>query len=224
MKISALPGALALSLIVHTAVFSVFSLPGSPLKAPAEPIKMIEVAYVGISAVEKKTPVPEDNRPTESKIPQLPGLSEIVSKEKPFAAATKLARKETLQPFTKEETLIKKTTVSMPNIPGEIFKTPEYKSYYQMIREKIRRYAYTNYDNIREKQEGEVYLTFILGADGGLLELTINDKKSTVNASLRSVAERSVRNAAPFPALPEKLRLNKKMSFSVIITFELKQN
>lgn len=217
MRNNALTGTLALSLVIHATVFAAFSAPGSPLKVP-EPKKMIEVAYAGISAIEKKIPVPEDDRPMESRNLKLPDLSEITPKDKLFADAPKLRRKETEQPFTKEETLVKKV-VSMPNIPGEVFKTPEYKSYYQMIREKIRRYAYANYKKL---QEGEVYLTFVLGPGGELLELAVNEKKSTANAYLCSTAEQSVRDASPFPALPEKLKENKKLSFNVIISFELK--
>ena len=112
-----------------------------------------------------------------------------------------------------------KKSVSMPNIPGQTFKTPEYKDYYWLIREKIRKYAYFNYKKLLE---GEVMLSFTLGPKGNILNLSVNNEKSTSHSYLKQIAVNSVKSASPFPPFPEKLNSHDELSFNVIISFELK--
>jgi outer membrane biosynthesis protein TonB len=117
-----------------------------------------------------------------------------------------------------KEVSLKKVT-DLPDVPGEIARTPEYKNYYQIIRERIRRLAYYNYKKV---EEGEVFLTFSISAEGALLNLSINDEKSAKSDYLRDIAARSVKDAAPYPGFPEKLKNSDKLAFNVIISFELK--
>jgi TonB family protein len=104
-------------------------------------------------------------------------------------------------------------------VPGDTAKTPEYKNYYQIIREKIRRLAYSHYKKL---EEGEVYLTFLLSSSGELISITINEKNSSPDEYLRSIALKSVQEAIPFPEFPEKLKNHTQLTFHVIISFELK--
>ncbi|MFH1692356.1 MAG: energy transducer TonB [Candidatus Omnitrophota bacterium] len=123
-------------------------------------------------------------------------------------------------PFVKkeEEHSVKKA-VNLPNIPGEIFKSPDYKNYYHIVREKIRKLAYQNY---KQLQEGEVFLTFSLDPQGNLLTVEVNEAKSVKDSYLRQIAIKSVKNGAPYPEFPKKLKNQKQLSFNVIISFELK--
>lgn len=208
-------GALGLSIAIHSAVFLLISLPQSPLKPP--PFKRpIEVAYQGdISA----PPAPaQDYTRFEKQKPELPKLGKTEQEDALFKQERELVRKDIFKKEKSEDAFFKKT-VNLPNIPGEVFKTPEYKSYYQLIREKIRKLAYSNYKKL---DEGEVFITFSLTHDGELIDLSINSGKSTANEYLLSIAERSVKEAAPYPSFPEKLKDNKRLSFNVIISFELK--
>ncbi len=112
-----------------------------------------------------------------------------------------------------------KKSVQTPNIPGQTFKTPEYKSYYGLIREKIRKYAYYNYKKLLE---GEVFMNFSLSSNGKIMDIDIDEQKSTEHLYLRKIAIKSIKSAAPFPEFPPKLQKYKKLSFNVIISFELK--
>jgi outer membrane biosynthesis protein TonB len=114
---------------------------------------------------------------------------------------------------------VQKESISLINIPGETFKSPEYKSYYQIIREKIKREAYAHYKNL---EEGEVFLSFILASDGSVKDLIVNNQKTTASPSLIDIANRSVKESSPFPGFPEKLKTNPQLSFNVIISFEFK--
>ncbi|MFA5038738.1 MAG: TonB family protein [Candidatus Omnitrophota bacterium] len=125
---------------------------------------------------------------------------------------------ETLAKIDAPETS-KKRAVQTPNVPGETYQTPEYKNYYQIVREKIRRQAYRNYKRL---QQGDIFLTFILSASGELMESRVIREKSSTDAYLQSIALESVRLSAPFPQFPPKLKSKDRLSFNVIISFELK--
>ena len=112
-----------------------------------------------------------------------------------------------------------KKVINLPNVPGEIARSSEYKSYYQIIREKIRRLAYRNYKKL---YEGEVFLTFAIDPNGGLLASEVKKDKSTPNSYLCDIATQSVQEASPYPAFPDKLKNNKRLTFNVIISFEIK--
>jgi outer membrane biosynthesis protein TonB len=101
----------------------------------------------------------------------------------------------------------------------ETFKSPAYKSYYQVVREKIRQCAYSNY---RKLYKGEVYLSFIISSEGSLREAVLNEAKSSSHDYLKTIALKSLNDAAPFPAFPKELKDKKDLSFHVIILFELK--
>src|SRR5512135_2609015 len=123
---------LAFSMVCHTVLFAVIPIQASLTQGPRRPI---EVAYVQTGTVIRPEIVtaPAPSVSQESPRVDKKKLTEFIKKdlaEKPYAA--------------KEEGIPKKS-VSLPNIPGEAMKTPEYRSYYQLIREKIRRYAYYYY-------------------------------------------------------------------------------
>ena len=228
IKNSVFLGCLVLSMAIHTAFFIAF--PYQAIQSP-QPKKSVEVYYeqsVGQKAV---APLQEyiPSRQEKSKLPKIVTTKE----EKPLRMNTRTIQdfikneifKETSsmadvkKPFTKKEDIPLRKSISMPNLPGETLKTPEYKNYYQAIREKIRKYAYYNYKKL---QEGEVFLSFSLTSDGQLLDAKVNVGKSSKNEYLREIALKSVTDAAPYPEFPAKLKNNNKLSFNVIISFELK--
>lgn len=207
-----------LSLAAHTAVFCVFGyLPQDKkihnLNTP------LEISYEG-----KRVKVEETNMvkiPTEETPPVKlfndNGSLKNFIKEEVFKKRDELdIIKEPLEKKIKEPA---KKSVSMPSIPGQTFKTPEYKDYYWLIREKIRRYAYFNYKKLFE---GDVTLSFTLDPRGNIMNLSVDSEKSTHQSYLQQIAVKSVKDASPFPPFPKKLNDQKELSFNVIISFELK--
>lgn len=207
---------LCFSLIAHTCLL--FTLPYRVLnyKPSNEPI---EVAYLQSWGEEK-----------EAEISPKPVLRPSLTTEKTLKERKELIgdflKKEIFSP--KKETVLnkvnavqtsKKRSVQTPSIPGEAYQTPEYKNYYHIVREKIRRHAYRNYQRL---QEGEVYLTFVLSPSGQLLESRINESQSSSDEYLRKITLESVHDSAPFPEFPPKLKYKDSLSFNVIISFELK--
>jgi TonB family protein len=224
----AIIGYTGLSFALHTAFFMAISCLIIAPPAVKNPIK--------VSYQRTERPIipllPQGILAKPSKINNLPGFG-TQKKQEPLwiekGTIADLIKQDILKktdamviarkPLGQENGPIPKKSVNLPNIPGETFKTPAYKSYYQIIREKIRSYAYYNYKKL---EEGEVFLTFTLTSNGELKDVFINESKSAQSDYLRQTALSSVKQASPFPAFPEKLRNNKTLSFHVIVSFELK--
>ncbi len=213
---------LGISALLHAGLFAVF--PYRVLKAPLTN-RPLEVAYQATAGLirpkapdeaARETP-PQDTRKEARPLwKKTDSSSELIRKDL-FKKTESPDRTDRLLADQKDASV--KKAVYMPSIPGETFKTPEYRSYYQVIREQIRRYAYFNY---KKMAEGEVYLTFTLQSDGAVEQVMINKDKSSADEYLQAIALDSVQQAAPYPAFPEKLKKNPRLSFHVIIAFELK--
>ncbi|MBF0122914.1 MAG: hypothetical protein HQL21_05860 [Candidatus Omnitrophica bacterium] len=109
--------------------------------------------------------------------------------------------------------------VSVPMLKSEKINTPSYVTYYQIVRDRIRDRAYINYTKL---SVGEVYLTFVIKADGELSDLQIMESKSQGNEFLRDVGLRSVKEAGPFPPFPKDLTYP-ELTFNVQISFQFRE-
>jgi len=119
--------------------------------------------------------------------------------------------------FIKPDIIPIKKKITLPPIDMDKINNPSYITYYQIVREKIRRAAYQNYTRT---ETGEVYLTFIISSDGYLKELRLTEEKSSPSSYLREVALKSLKDASPFPNFPKELEYP-QLSFNVIISFEI---
>lgn len=133
-------------------------------------------------------------------------------------------------PFSRQDNFVtNKPQLSKPDVisvkkkialtPLELNKitNPSYISYYQIVREKIRRCAYQNYTS---QDTGEVYISFVIGADGNLTKSKVIDEKSTLNNYLKEIAIKSLQGASAFPTFPKDLDYP-ELTFNVIISFEI---
>jgi len=107
--------------------------------------------------------------------------------------------------------------ISLPPIDMAKIKNPNYISYYQIVREKIRRSAYQNYTH---NETGEVYVSFIISNDGLIRNARLVEEKTTANDYLKGIALESVREASPFPNFPKELDYQ-QLSFNIIISFQI---
>ena len=107
--------------------------------------------------------------------------------------------------------------VHLPSLQTEKITNPQYLTYNQRIRQKIKQRAY-EFIQKENFEEGEVYVTFSLTRDGQLKEIRIIDEKTQANESLRSISLRSVQGSNPFPPFPKDL-LYPDLTFNVIISF-----
>jgi TonB family protein len=119
--------------------------------------------------------------------------------------------------LVKSEISVAKKNITFHQVAIEKSNNPGYISYYQVVREKIRRAAYQNYTR---SENGEVYLAFVISNDGAINEIHVVDGKSMPGPYLKEIALRSVKDAAPFPPFPTELDYE-KLSFNVVVSFEV---
>ena len=110
-----------------------------------------------------------------------------------------------------------KKKITLPSVDLDKINNPSYISYYQIVREKIKRAAYQNYTR---QDTGEVYLSFIIAKDGQLKDSRLVDEKSSGKEYLRQIALRSLKDASPFPEFPRNLDYP-SLSFNIVISFEI---
>jgi TonB family protein len=119
--------------------------------------------------------------------------------------------------FINSQVMAIKKRISLPAIEMAKIDNPSYISYYQIVREKIRRSAYQNYTH---NETGEVYVSFIISNDGYIKDVRLAEEKTKANDYLKNIALRSIRDASPFPNFPKELDYP-QLSFNIIISFEI---
>ena len=117
--------------------------------------------------------------------------------------------------LVKSDILAIRKKITLPGVDIDKINNPTYISYYQIVREKIKRSAYQNYTG---REEGEVTISFVISNDGSLQELSLVEDKSSPSQYLRSIASKSVKDASSFPAFPKELDYP-FLSFNLPISF-----
>ncbi|RJP28831.1 MAG: hypothetical protein C4533_03305 [Candidatus Omnitrophota bacterium] len=131
-----------------------------------------------------------------------PGLTEPVFKKPTYA---------------KPDIISVKKKISLPPIDLNKIDNPSYISYYQIVRERIKRAAYQNYNG---QETGETQITFIIDADGTLRDARLIQEKSSASQYLKKITLDSIDEASPFPPFPKELDYP-QLSFNVVISFEV---
>ncbi|MBM3243784.1 MAG: hypothetical protein FJZ12_03000 [Candidatus Omnitrophica bacterium] len=206
-----LQAALLVSFSIHAAtIFGSRILPF--LKVPEEE-KQIKVTYMKIEK-KAKEPLRLKDEPSSRRIPPPFVEPQDAMKEQKVEKPKnlRLNKPELIKP---DDVVVKKK-ITLPAVEMAKVDNPSYISYYQIVREKIRRAAYRGYSR---NDTGEVYATFIISNDGLLKNAQIIDEKSSAGTYLRGIAFSSIKAAAPFPNFPKDLDYE-ELSFNVVISFE----
>ncbi len=211
------------SLLVH--IFAVVSMLLTNLHVYGKTQKTIEVVYHPLPAeIHKKTyKIQKIQTINPQKIPPSPKV--LTRKEKSTESLIKDLNKKKIslsslekQPL-KVPTLTQKRIITVPVLESGKISYPNYLNYNERIRNKIKNRAYLYVDD-PYLQNGEVYLTFVLLANGELKMIKVNHEKSIANDHLRSIGLRSIKESSPFPSFPGELKYP-ELSFNVIISFEM---
>src|SRR3989338_1198300 len=99
---------------------------------------------------------------------------EIISQKYAFSKPT----------FVKPDIIAVKKIITLPPIDLDKINNPSYISYYQIVREKIRRAAYQNYTRA---EVGEAYLSFLISSDGSLKAMQLIEEKSSPSVYLKEI-------------------------------------
>lgn len=216
--------AVIVSLFIHGAVFLHYK--GADIfnkKNLNQKIEKKEVQYIK-ELLENKSDLRKENEPffkipekitlNKSSLPNFIDKEKInLSKNKDLSGRFDLARPV----FEKPEVIAVKKKIVLSASGPEKIDSPSYATHSQVVREKIRRALYQNYNSM---ETGEVYLSFVLNKDGRLKDVHFLEEKSSKSEYLREIALRSVRYASPFPPFPKELDYD-QLSFTVIISFEI---
>ncbi len=210
--------ALILSLLFHILFFTRLSY--SNIHYLYKPVKKIEVIYQII-----KPKVVKASRSSSSKLHAINSKPQkiILKKEIKNASFIKDLARLKFPSFPvedKEPVRLKdmesKNKVKVPPIRSENMNSPIYLNYYQIIRRIIKEKAITNF---HKQDEGEVYLTFVIGEDGKLRQLRLIEERTRASNYLKEIGIKSIQEANPFPPFPKDLHYP-ELSFNVIIYFE----
>lgn len=215
---------LLISLLVHGAILSrTANFPIFPSSKKEN--KEVEVAYLK-PPEEKQMSAKIDKAKAEPflKIPSKISMGKklpppFVSKEDIFKKSK--GHLEQISAFSKPtvarpDLISVKKKITLPPIDRTKIKNPSYISYYQIVREKIKRSAYQNYTG---KEEGEVTVSFVISKDGKLQDMRITDDKSSPSTYLREITIESINDASSFPEFPQELDYP-ELSFTIAISFE----
>lgn len=93
----------------------------------------------------------------------------------------------------------------------------DYINYYGYLKSRIKERLQGNYRFY--KGEGDVYLSFILSAQGALLSYDIDRSRSTTDEVLLHITGTSLKAVAPFAPLPKTISAP-KMSFAITVSFK----
>lgn len=224
--------ALVFSLIFHCGMLAVFSYHN--VKYNRQLQKNIEVIY---QILEKKTAATEaevQNYRVVKKEEWTPPLKSVAGKKGIAAPVAPTLDKSMEQPLWQKANLVQmglpqkqstripgaeqKRNVSIPLLDSEKINNPKYLSYHDRIRNKIRNRAYLYVDN-PEFENGSVYLTFVVAANGEVTAVRLVEERTSANDYLRSAGLRSIKESSPFPPFPTDLPYP-ELTFNVIISFE----
>jgi len=216
--------AIAISLVLHGAIL--LGNPDFNIFTSRQKEEVVEVSYIK----EAKKP-PEERKRSVSRMQPFLKLPPKITADKrnppPFmekqdtpgrSSAGNLPKPTFNKPeFAKPDIIAVKKKITLPTVGLDKINNPSYISYYQIVREKIRRAAYQNYTRT---ETGEVYISFIISNDGYLKETLISEERSSSSTYLREIALRSVKDASPFPRFPKELDYP-QLSFNIVISFEI---
>jgi len=215
---------LLVSLIIHGIIL--FRAPGFSLFSNSHIEKALEVSYL------KNLPKPKENvfpNPDKKDLNKLSATNlqarrlsppPFIDREAIFQKIREAAppKASFIKPaLFKPDIVAIKKKISLPPVELDKIKSPSYMSYYQIVREKIRRAAYKNYTHT---EIGEVYLSFAVSQEGNLKEVRPIKEKSANSPYLNDIALKSIQDASPFPAFPKELDYP-QLSFNIVISFEI---
>ncbi len=108
--------------------------------------------------------------------------------------------------------------VSITPIKSEKINNPAYAAYNEIVRSRIEEKVYVNYNRI---EQGTVYLTFIINAQGQLKAAQIIAEKTNASERLQEVSIKSLKDASPFPVFLKGMTLP-EYSFNIEVQYQVR--
>ncbi|MDD4910147.1 MAG: hypothetical protein PHR44_05660 [Candidatus Omnitrophica bacterium] len=203
--------AVCFSLLTHAVLF--LRLPKTMLPS-RKALNEIEITYKILRAAPLKNTAQQQNK-MKRELPKGRGLPPFIKNETPAIERSALKVNKPLPTQSAQATFKKKITV--PVLGADKIKSPAYMSYYEIIREKIRRSAYKHYFR---SETGEVNIAFTVSSSGAVINSGIAQGRTFAGPYLKEIALKSIYDASPFPPFPKDLDYP-ELPFTVAISFEV---
>jgi len=152
------------------------------------------------------------DNPLSQKLPPPKYIPPLSRKKEPDALNKPLFKKPSLDKITFNQEKI--MFIQPANI---VNKSPAYMSYYETIREEIRKHAYNYYE---VSSRGKVFVSFTLDNNGNLVNLYLDKSRSDSNSYLQDITVKSIKESLPFPKFPPSLKKFKTLTFSLTVYFK----
>jgi hypothetical protein len=217
-----------LSLVVHAVVM--FTIPSRKSDFSESNVEPISMVYQHLELA-SSPPLPADiqsSRAVQMKDP-LPEI-ELLDKEM-FRREDLFQHDSDIPKFSKRSGFERKQTmpvmdsfdhdrkIMIPELTMEKVSNPQYFTYTEAVRNAIRSRAY-DYIDAPDLQNGDVYMTFVIGQSGQLKAIRVVEERSRANEFLRRVGVRSIEASDPFPSFPQGLNFQ-ELTFNIKISFQV---
>ena len=122
-----------------------------------------------------------------------------------------------LPPALSEAGMNRSAVVDLTNLVEAAQGDPVLLSYFSAIREQIQRIANRQTWLTGERDQGLVYVSFVLAATGQVSSVSIAADRSTTSRFLQDIALKIIKNSSPFPSFPPSL---KEPSRTIVVPLE----
>ncbi len=205
--------ALTISISIHIAIVGIAAYTSFDFKKNNTEQKReeTEIKFTNVKPEqEKKQNLNDKRRIIKEPPPYLDLKEQLVNLEK-------TSKPQLKKPEIKDITMAKRKVVF--NKPTEqLDSMPAYINYYEKIRNKIRKTAYSNY---KSEISGKIFLNFTVNKEGELTEIALDQEQSIDSSDyLKNIALSSIRNSSPFPKFPKKLEKFGTLNFNLSIHFK----
>ena len=224
---------LLISFLIHFFAVAFFSVEMGKSAVRAE-TKTPEVTYQAEKTEEAGEVILKDPKANKMFSKEKSSPAESFQREDFLAVKGKIDDRSRMKaPFEAEQPLNKGRMTQMkvkeagreivvPSLTAENMANPKYARYKENIRQRIKERAYQYIQN-PQFQSGEVYMAFVLSANGTLRQLKIVEEQTQANEYLRTISLKSIEESNPFPPFPADLNYP-ELTFSVPISFRINKN
>ncbi len=211
MSLKPVFAALTTSLAIHAAVGYSLVLPGA--RQSPFPEKPIMISYVN----------PEKTPASVLTAPRKDSSKKVIEKRMqriPVKERVSMTLRQAALPAGNLPAAV--SNLPKPKTGAELMADPKksrlFVSYFGLVKDRIHEVLREKY-NRAGASPGSVSLSFVLGFDGKLEKVFVNEKESHADAFLKNLAVECLREAAPFVSFPKDLD-SRQIAFSLTVYFD----
>jgi hypothetical protein len=212
---------LTASLAIHAVVGYTLYLPWSPqYRSPEKPIMISYMRPENTAAAVLPAPKMDSSKKViEKRIQRIPAKARVSMMLRQAALPAGNMPAAAMTPRNKDQA---PSFLPKPKTGAELMADPKksrmFVSYFGLVKDRIHEVLLEKYDHAGDSP-GSVSLSFVLGSDGSLEKIFVNEKESHASAFLKTLAVECLKEAAPFTSFPKDLE-SRQIAFSLTVYFD----